>query len=46
VRDAQRLGIRHAFAAPCLVVTFALAPIGLLLWFGVRAGLRREVALG
>ncbi len=45
VRDAQRLGIRHAWVAPCLVVTFALAPVGLLLWFIVRGALRRDFAL-
>lgn len=45
VRDARRLQIGHGWVAPCLVVTFALAPIGLLLWFAIRAIKRREVAL-
>jgi hypothetical protein len=45
VRDAQRLEIGRRWVAPCLVVTFALAPVGLLLWFAIRGIKRGEVAL-
>lgn len=44
-RDATRLHIGHRWTAPALVLTFALAPVGLLLWFAVRAIKRGEVAL-
>lgn len=46
VRDAQRLKLGHGWVAPCLVVTFALAPVGLLAWFTIRAIKRRDVAFG
>jgi hypothetical protein len=45
VRDAQRLGIRHAVVVPCLVMTFLLGPSGLLAWMGVRWGMRGVVGL-
>lgn len=45
VRDARRLGVAHRWVAPCLVVTFALAPVGLLAWFVIRGVKRRETAL-
>ena len=37
VRDAQRLGIRHAFVVPCLALTFLVGPAGLLVYLIVRA---------
>jgi hypothetical protein len=45
VRDAQRLGIRHAVVVPCLLLTFLLGPSGLLAWAGVRWGMRGMVGL-
>ena len=42
VRDAQRVGLRHLLVVPCLVLTFLLGPIGLLLYLGIRMGLRRR----
>jgi hypothetical protein len=46
VRDAQRVGLRHIFVVPCLVLTFMFGPVGLLLYFVLRAGLRRRLAVG
>jgi predicted ferric reductase len=40
VRDARRLPLPHAFVVPCLVLTFLLGPIGLLLYAGLRASMR------
>jgi len=40
VRDAQRLGIPHLAVIPCLVLTFLFGPIGLLLYFALRVGLK------
>lgn len=37
VRDAGRLGIPHLLVVPCLVLTFLLGPVGLLLYGIVRA---------
>ncbi|HEX8000360.1 MAG TPA: ABA4-like family protein [Pyrinomonadaceae bacterium] len=42
VRDAQRVGIHHLLVVPCLVLTFLLGPIGLLLYFALRAILKRR----
>ena len=42
VRDARRLGIPHLLVVPCLGLTFILGPVGLLLYLGLRAGLRRQ----
>lgn len=36
VRDAQRLGVHHLAVVPCLVLTFMLGPIGLLLYLSLR----------
>lgn len=36
VRDAERLGIPHLLVIPCLVLTFMLGPVGLVLYFGLR----------
>jgi hypothetical protein len=43
IRDAQRLGIPHLAVVPCLVLTFLFGPAGWLLYFVVRAVLRRRV---
>ena len=42
VRDAQRLGIHHLLVVPCLILTFLLGPVGLLLYFILRWTLRRK----
>lgn len=42
VIDAQKRGVRHLFVIPCLVLTFMLGPVGLLLYFGVRQLAARE----
>ena len=36
VRDAQRRGVPHGLLVPCLLLTFMVGPVGLLLYFGVR----------
>jgi hypothetical protein len=43
VRDARRLGIPHLLVVPCLICTFVLGPVGLLLYFALRGGMRRVV---
>lgn len=35
-RDARRRGFRHWMLVPCLLLTFMLGPIGLVLYLGVR----------
>lgn len=35
-RDSQRRGIHHILTVPCLLFTYMLGPIGLLLYFIVR----------
>lgn len=44
VRDAQRNGISHWLVAPCLIFTFLLGPIGLLLYHVIRAFAAKEAA--
>jgi ABA DEFICIENT 4-like len=48
VRDAQALGLSHAYVLPCLILTFFFGPIGLLLYLLARAFFkgRFEVAAG
>ena len=46
VRDAQRVGVHHLLVVPCLVLTFLFGPVGLLLYFALRAALRRKVTVG
>ncbi len=46
VRDAQRVGIHHLWVVSCLLLTFFLGPIGLLLYFVLRWALRREFLVG
>jgi len=36
VRDAQRRSIPHFLVIPCLILTFMLGPVGLLLYFVIR----------
>lgn len=43
VRDAQRLGVPHAYVIPCLILTFLAGPVGLLVYFAVRIGVVRRV---
>ena len=42
-RDAQRRGVPHLLLLPCLVATFMLGPLGLLLYCGVRQRYPRSV---
>ena len=42
VRDAERHGINHLLVIPCLILTFLLGPIGLLLYFIMRWTLRQK----
>jgi hypothetical protein len=35
-RDSQRIGLHHLAVAPCILVTFLVGPIGLLLYLMVR----------
>lgn len=46
VRDAQRVGIHHLLVVPCLILTFLFGPVGLLLYFILRATMRRRLAVG
>jgi hypothetical protein len=45
VRDARALGIPHLAVIPCLLLTFLFGPIGLLLYLGLRASLRKAIAI-
>ena len=45
VRDARALAIPHLFVVPCLLLTFFLGPIGLLLYLAVRLALRRAAVI-
>ena len=45
VRDAQRVGLHHLAVVPCLVLTFLFGPVGLLLYFILRAALRRKLVI-
>lgn len=42
-RDAQRLGVPHWVLVPCLIATFMLGPLGLLLYSTVRRRYPRPV---
>ncbi|HWW77519.1 MAG TPA: ABA4-like family protein [Pyrinomonadaceae bacterium] len=46
VRDAQRVGLHHLAVVPCLVLTFLFGPVGLLLYFALRAAVRRRLPVG
>lgn len=41
IRDAQRQGISHWFVLPCLALTLMAGPVGLLLYFAIRAAAKR-----
>ena len=45
VRDAQRLGIHHLLVVPCLVLTFMLGPVGLLLYLILRGAIKKRLWL-
>ena len=45
VRDAQRVGLHHLLVVPCLALTFLFGPVGLLLYFILRAALRRKLII-
>ncbi|HEV8039314.1 MAG TPA: ABA4-like family protein [Bryobacteraceae bacterium] len=45
VRDSERLRIAHAYAVPCLLLTFLFGPVGLLTWFLIRTSLRGRSAM-
>lgn len=45
VRDSERLGIHHLLVVPCLVLTFLLGPIGLLLYFVLRWITKRRLTV-
>jgi Domain of unknown function (DUF4281) len=45
VRDARRLGVPHLLVVPCLALTFLFGPAGLLLYFALRLGARRALAV-
>ena len=45
VRDSQRLGISHWLLIPCLILTFLLGPLGLLIYLALRVGLKRAYSL-
>jgi len=45
VRDARRLKIPHLAVMPCLVFTFMLGPVGLLLYLILRWSMRRAFVL-
>lgn len=45
LRDARARGVPHLALLPCLGLTFMLGPVGLLLYFGVRAVLGRRQVL-
>jgi hypothetical protein len=45
VRDASREAVPHLLVVPCLVLTFLLGPVGLLLYLAVRAVRLRRVSI-
>ncbi len=45
VRDAERTGVHHLAVIPCLLLTFLLGPVGLLLYLAIRIGVSRRVLL-
>ena len=46
VRDSQRLGIRHVYVVPCLLLTLLFGPAGLGLYLLVRSIKQRRLDLG
>jgi len=45
VRDAESRGISHWLVIPCLFLTFMFGPVGLLLYFTVRAQRVRAITV-
>ena len=45
VRDAQRRGVPHLALVPALALTFLFGPVGLLVYFGVRAAFGQKSIL-
>lgn len=45
VRDSRRLGVHHLAVVPCLVLTFLVGPIGLLVYLAIRFVLKRQFFL-
>ena len=43
VRDARRIGIHHVLVIPCLVGTFLVGPVGLLLYLLLRLGMKKRI---
>lgn len=43
ISNSQKLGIKHLYIVPCLFFTFMFGPIGLLLYFIVRAATTKKV---
>ena len=41
-RDARQRGVPHGALVPALALTFLLGPVGLLVYFGVRAALGQK----
>ncbi len=41
VRDARRMRIPHLLVIPCLILTLMAGPVGLGLYFALKAGIRR-----
>jgi Domain of unknown function (DUF4281) len=46
VRDAQKHGIPHLATVPGLILTFLFGPIGLLLFFAIRAAKLHTLTVG
>ncbi|SDY33865.1 ABA4-like family protein [Hymenobacter psychrophilus] len=44
--DARRRGVPHALLVPCLLLTFMLGPVGLLLYAGLRRFYRPAAVSG
>lgn len=40
-RDAKARGIKHWMLIPCLLLTFMLGPVGLMLYLGLRAVMKK-----
>lgn len=41
--NSQKLGINHFMVIPCLILTFMLGPIGLLLYFIIRSIVTKKI---
>jgi hypothetical protein len=44
-RQAERLGISHFLLIPCLLLTFLVGPIGLLVFWAIRSVVKRQLFL-